>query len=492
MGEIKYFLNKSKGTKESRPIMISYHFNGQRLFYYTGKKVDEDHFDKDKKLPVTGGEDRLAINVHIKTIRDTIGAIENKAKAGGEPVTSEMLRNGLNDTIKARPQKEVEIITLKKYFDIYLAEMPTKINLRTGRKLSKTMPQKYKNLKDTFIEFCKYENKDYDFDDIDSTFYNKFVTYLTNQKKYSVNTYGRAIKFFKTILYDAANKGINKNFAFIKSMQGVTEQADSVYLSENELTTIYELNLSDSPHLDRVRDMFLIGCWTGLRFSDFSEIKADDVRENRIRVLTVKTKQRVTIPANPVVKSILLKYNYELPKAISNQRFNDYIKDVVEKAEINELYVKRITKQGEVKKISKKKFEFVGTHTARRSFATNMFLRGVPATIIMGITGHATEKEFLKYIKVDEEQKADMFEKYVNWNTKLKVMKKEKSTPENKESGKWEKFKSLASKRCIYLIDEKLYISPGETIPDKYGPDNVPHYRFISKDEKRLKKRGTL
>ena len=492
MGEIKYFLNKSKGTKESRPIMISYHFNGQRLFYYTGKKVDEDHFDNNKKLPVTGGEDRLAINVHIKTIRDTIGAIENKAKAGGEPVTTEMLRNGLNETIKARPQKQDEIITLKKYFDIYLAEMPTKINLRTGQKLSKTMPQKYTNLKDTFIEFCKSENKEYDFDDIDNTFHEKFVTYLTYKKKYSVNTYGRAIKFFKTILYDAANKGINKNFAFIKSMQGVTEKADSVYLSENELTKIYELNLSDSPHLDRVRDMFLVGCWTGLRFSDFSEIKAEDVRENRIRVLTQKTKQRVTIPVNPVVKSILLKYNYVLPKAISNQRFNDYIKDVVEKAEINELYVKNLTKAGEKKKISKKKFEFVGTHTARRSFATNMFLRGVPATIIMGITGHATEKEFMKYIKVDEEKKADMFETYVNWNTKQKIMIKEKATTENKEAAKWERFKSVSSKRCIYLIDEKLYVSPGEIIPDKYGPDLIPHYRLISKDEKRLMKRGTL
>jgi len=492
MGEIKYFLNKSKGTKESRPIMISYHFNGQRLFYYTGKKVDEDHFDKDKKLPVTGGEDRLAINVHIKTIRDTIGAIENKAKAGGEPVTAEMLRNGLNDTIKARPQKQDEIITLKKYFDIYLAEMPTKINLKTGRKLSKTMPQKYTNLKDTFIEFCKFENKDYDFNDIDSAFYNKFVTYLTNKKKYSVNTYGRAIKFFKTILYDAANKGINKNFAFVKSMQGVTEKADSVYLSENELTTIYELNLSNSPHLDRVRDMFLVGCWTGLRFSDFSEIKTEDVRENRIRVLTVKTKQRVTIPVNPVVKSILLKYNFELPKAISNQKFNDYIKDVVEKAEINELYVKSITKAGEVKKISKKKFEFVGTHTARRSFATNMFLRGVPATIIMGITGHATEKEFLKYIKVDEEQKADMFEKYVNWNTIPKIMRKEKATIEDKQDKLWDDFKAKANKRGVYLIFEKQYIFPGDPIPDQFGPALTPHYRLLTREEHRLKKRGTL
>ena len=415
MGEIRYFLNKHKGTPENRPIMLSYHFNGQRLFYFTGKKADENQFNPDLKSPVKAGKDRLNINSHLQIIKNAIGEIENKAMAAGEPVSADMIRAGLNERIKARPQAEPDKMTLVKYFDTYIAEMPGKINLRTGRKLSKTMPQKYTNLKETFIEFCKQEKNVFDFEDIDSTFYNKFVSYLIINKKYSVNTYGRAIRFFKTILYDAANKGINKNFAFIKSMKGVTEQADSVYLSENELLKIYELNLSAMPHLDRVRDMFLIGCWTGLRFSDFSEIKPEDVRENRIRVLTQKTKQRVTIPANPVVKSILLKYNYELPRAISNQRFNVYVKDVVEIAEINELFVRRITREGETQKISKAKFEFVGTHTARRSFATNMFLRGVPSQIIMGITGHVTEKEFLKYIKVSEEQKADMFEKYVNW-----------------------------------------------------------------------------
>ena len=418
MGEIRYFLNKSKGTQESRPIMLSYHFNGQRLFYYTGKKANEDMFDPDKKSPVTSGEDRLNINSLLKTIRDTIGEIENKAKAGGEALTAELIRSGLNAKIKAKPQTKVDVITLTKYFDIFIDEMRNKINRRTGSPLSKASIEKYTAIKQNFIAFCKKEGRDFDFRDIDSTFYNKFISFLINDKKYSVNTYGRAIIYLKTILYDAANKGVNKNFVFIKSIQGVTEKADSVYLTESELQQIYELDLKEQPYLERVRDMFLVGCWTGLRFSDFSEIKAEDVRENRIRVLTIKTKQRVSVPTNPVVKSILLKYDYELPKPISNSKFNEYIKVVVEKAEIKDSFVKRITRQGETQRISKAKFEFVGTHTARRSFATNMFLRGVPPSIIMGITGHSTEKDFFKYIKVDEEQKADMFEKFVNWNPK--------------------------------------------------------------------------
>jgi integrase len=415
MGEIRYFLNKSKGTKESRPIMLSYHFNGQRLFYYTGKKANEDSFDPDKKSPVTSGDERLNINSLLKTIRDTIGEIENKAKAGGEPVTANLMRDGLNERIKAKPQNKADTVTLTKYFDIYISEIPNRINQRTGRPLSKASLVKYVAIKNLFNGFCKKEGREFDFCDIDAELYNKFTSYLMKEKNYSVNTYGRALKHLKTVLFAAANKGYNNSTVFVKTIQGVTEKADSVYLTEIELQRIYELDLMAQPHLDWVRDIFLIGCWTGLRFSDFSQIKPDDVRNNRIRVLTQKTTKPVTIPAHPVVKSILEKYGYTLPKPISNKLFNDIIKAVALKANITENFVRRITKGGETLRISKEKFNFVSTHTARRSFATNMFLRGVPPSIIMGITGHTTESEFFKYIKIDEEQKADMFEKYVNW-----------------------------------------------------------------------------
>ena len=419
MGSIQFYINKQKGTEKARQIMLSYNYNGQRLFYYTGKRINEANFivdEKTKKFIKVTGSDRLEINERFKLIRDLIGELERKSTAAGEPLTPDAIREKLNQHIKAKAKdQEPEKITLKRYFQIYVDELTDRVNMRTGRKLSATMPQKYKNLQTIFNDFCEEQGREYDFEDIDSTFYYQFVAFLVKNRKFSVNTYGRAIKFFKTVLYDAASKNINKNFAFIKALQGVTEQADSIYLTEDELTKIYEYDFSALPHLDRVRDMFLIGCWTGLRYSDFSQIKPEDVRNNRIRVLTQKTKQKVTIPVNPVVKSILLKYDYQLPPAITNQRFNEYIKDVAKAAKINELYVKRITKAGITETTTKEKHEFVSSHTARRSFATNMFLKGVPATVIMGITGHATEKEFMKYIKVSEEQKADLFEKYVNW-----------------------------------------------------------------------------
>jgi len=130
---------------------------------------------------------------------------------------------------------------------------------------------------------------------------------------------------------------------------------------------------------------------------------------------TQKTKHTVTIPIHPTVRAILEKYNYELPPAISNQKFNKYIREVAEAAKINEPFTKHITKGGKSLSIPMKKYEAVSSHVARRSFATNAYKRKIEPLLIMAITGHKTETEFLKYIKVTDEEKAAMFESAAQW-----------------------------------------------------------------------------
>ena len=116
-----------------------------------------------------------------------------------------------------------------------------------------------------------------------------------------------------------------------------------------------------------------------------------------------------------MVISILEKYNYQLPKAISNQKFNEALKIIAETANISETVVKNITKGGETITTVQPKFNFVTSHVARRSFATNAVKRGIEPILVMAITGHKTEQEFLKYIKLSSEEKADLFAKRINW-----------------------------------------------------------------------------
>jgi integrase len=132
-------------------------------------------------------------------------------------------------------------------------------------------------------------------------------------------------------------------------------------------------------------------------------------------MVTQKTKQQVIIPLHPTVKAILEKYNYHLPFTISNQKFNDYLGEVCEKADIKEQYTKSITKAGKREVKAGAKHKFITSHSARRSFATNAFKRGISPYLIMSITGHKTETEFMKYLKVTAEERAEMFAKEAKW-----------------------------------------------------------------------------
>lgn len=121
-----------------------------------------------------------------------------------------------------------------------------------------------------------------------------------------------------------------------------------------------------------------------------------------------KTGGHVAIPLHPVFLKIWEKYDGQLPNNISNQKFNDYIKEVCQIAEINATVFKSITRGGRKETTSYEKWQIVSSHTARRSFATNLYLSGFPAISIMKITGHKTESAFLKYIKVTSEEHAKM------------------------------------------------------------------------------------
>jgi integrase len=412
MGEIRFYLNKSKGTPKSRPIMTSYHFNGQRLFYYTGKRIAETLFNPNAKesYAKSGCPDQMVINETLRILRRDIGTIENEFR--GKELTPEILRQELDKRFKTR-KPDTERMTLLKYFDSYITAIPFRTN-KKGHKLSPALAIKYTTIKNLFVDFCTHEKHEYDFNDIDSNFLEKFNSYMMDEKKYATNTIGRTTRFVKTILNDAAENGFNTSIAYRKLLKGVEEESESIYLNTDELQKIYDLDLSDRKGLDRVRDLFLIGCWTGLRFSDYSTISPDDIQGDRIRVLTQKTKKKVVIPLNSVIKSILLKYDYKLPKSISNQKFNAALKDIGKLAEINQTIIQHITKAGQTVTNPKTKSDLISSHVARRSFATNHYKMGIESLLIMGITGHKTEREFMKYIRIDDEEKADMFETSVN------------------------------------------------------------------------------
>ena len=195
----------------------------------------------------------------------------------------------------------------------------------------------------------------------------------------------------------------NKNFKVVE------EDADSIYLTTKEIQKIYDYDFSKTPHIERVRDLFVIGCYTGLRFSDLTQFRQENISKDltTAKVRTQKTGEVVIIPLNPLIKAILKKHGGKPPEAISNQKMNDYLKTIGENVKINDEVVISITKGGVRVRESFKKHELITVHTARRSFATNAYLNDVPTLSIMKMTGHTTEKAFLKYIKISQEDNAN-------------------------------------------------------------------------------------
>ena len=189
----------------------------------------------------------------------------------------------------------------------------------------------------------------------------------------------------------------------------LSEDIDNVYLTESELSILANWEIK-TPYLDRVRDQFILLAWTGCRYSDLDKLRKENIIEisgsHFFKLKQQKTGNDVIIPIFPESQRILEKYEYNLPRPMANQKFNLYLKEVCKLAELDDEVIIKRTEGGVLKENVLKRYECISAHTARRSFATNLYLRGFDSMSIMQITGHRTESAFLTYIKVTREQNA--------------------------------------------------------------------------------------
>jgi integrase len=199
------------------------------------------------------------------------------------------------------------------------------------------------------------------------------------------------------------------------------EPTEEIYLTEHELNKLYRFDLSSNKRLEQVRDLFIFGAWVGLRISDYSNIKPDNIKqvdgEYFIDITTQKTKDRVIIPCNPIVLEIFNKYEHKankLPDTISDQRFNLYIKEACQLAGLDEKG--RIPSSPDLML-----WQEVSSHSARRSFCTNYYLQGFPVIDLMRISTHKTERSFLKYIRLSPQDVANRMAAHnkKNWSAMM-------------------------------------------------------------------------
>lgn len=235
------------------------------------------------------------------------------------------------------------------------------------------------------------------FDDMTYELSEDFISWLA-ARGLAPNTRGSHIKRIKAALHEAHLLRRHTNIDY-QRFRKEREDVDSVYLTTGEVERIAALELVGG--LDDARDLFLLGCHTGMRHSDYCRLAAADIHDGIIHNVNQKTKAVVEIPAHPRVLAILAKHGGRAPK-ISQQKFNQYIKDICRRAGITQ----RVTLRGRGVTRTMEKWEAVTSHTARRTGITNMYKAGVPVYRCMMISGHTTEKVFLSYIKITQEENA--------------------------------------------------------------------------------------
>jgi hypothetical protein len=167
--------------------------------------------------------------------------------------------------------------------------------------------------------------------------------------------------------------------------------------------------LSNNKAWEVVRDVFLTGCYTAQRFSDYSRINKSNIKEidgtKYIELIQKKTGEKCIIPIRPELDTILKRYDYTLPKTFE-QKVNENIKKIGEQAEITELIHTEKNKGGLAVKLDVRKCDLIMTHSARRTGISLMYLSGIKPIDIMKISGHRTEREFLKYLRISKEETA--------------------------------------------------------------------------------------
>jgi hypothetical protein len=227
--------------------------------------------------------------------------------------------------------------------------------------------------------------------------------YFLKEKGYRSSTIRSFCQKIVTILHAAQREGYIVNIQARMSLPA-DEGSKAVYLTLEDLQKLNDLNLKLENAA--IRDIFLIGCFTTLRYSDYSKLTRENIIENDIVIKTKKTGAAVRIPMHPYIHAIFEKYHYFLPVMKSQQNFNMRIKNICKKAGINELIRIERTVGLKIERKNYPKWKLVSSHTARRSGATNMYLAGIPVFRIMLITGHKTQESFFRYIRITAEENA--------------------------------------------------------------------------------------
>lgn len=407
---------------ENVPIRMRVNFASQRIEFTTGYRIDVAKWDVDKqrvkngctnKLKQSASEINVALLGYYTELQEIFKRFEVAEIVPSPAEVKEAFNNryGQNEKIELASADTSNVPSnFYEAFDDFVRVC--------GRQNDWTHS--------TFEKFAAVKNhlknfrSELSFDFFDEEGLTEYVQYLREVREMRNSTIGKQLSFLKWFLRWSFKQGMHSNNAYDTFKPKLKDtQKKIIFLTWKELNRLREFKIPPTKQaLERVRDVFLFQCFTGLRYSDVFNLRRSDIKGDHIEVTTVKTSDSLIIELNDHSRAILEKYKdveFENDRAlpvITNQKMNDYLKELAELAEINEPVRQTYYKGNERIDEVTPKYALLGTHAGRRTFICNALALGIPPQVVMKWTGHSDYKAMKPYIDIADNIKASAMSKF--------------------------------------------------------------------------------
>lgn len=384
-----FFTLKNPNSAEKTLIYLRYYCKNSKSYFKISTKlsINPKDWNFKSRMPITkrglANVEARQLTHHLTKFDDILQSTINTY---GASLTKEHLKNAYTPT-------DADSLSVDVLYGQFIDE---KKNLSS---VSNKTLQKYIGVSNKYKSYCKTKYLKHNVIDLDDNFYVGFIAYLRHNHNLNNNTLSRYLVYFKSFVLWCERKGIDINNDY-KGISVKGYQSDDIALTVEEVKTLEDAELTGAE--ERARDLFLIGVYSGQRFSDYSVFDRSDIRGNFIVKRAEKTESHSYIPMHDKLKAMLNKYDWRLPK-ITSQKFNLRIQVVCEKLGFNEK-IKKTSYKGSDKTVEVlPKWKMIGSHTARRTYITLMSEKGMADHFIMAVTGIKDIKTLAKYKKLNKD-----------------------------------------------------------------------------------------
>ncbi len=398
-------------------LFYRYKYKGEpiRLKYFTSEYVDPKYWDgKAQRAKFTRNHpEYVDLNAKLNELENHTIQIYKDSGLGNISPDDYKLEIAYRIGDKVRPEDDKSHIpSFFQFIEQFISEQQNKPDAKRGTW------KKYLTVFNHIRDYARERGLELTYETIDWKFRNDFMNWLyAPPRNHAVNNASKIVSVVKLFMEESRKLKYHQNEVYAEKGFSVkrVKTKNKVRLSLEELDALLSLDLSNNERLEKVRDLFIVGSFSGLRFSDWHKITKDQIFTTSegyemIRVLAEKTRKYTPIPLLPELKQVLEKYSYHLP-TISSQKFNEYIKEVCQLALGNAMFMRIYSQGGQTKDETIGKWQAVSSHAARRSFVSNFLQLEISPTLIRQITGHATEKQLFEYADLEADELAETFGK---------------------------------------------------------------------------------